>query len=428
MRERLSTLGPVRKGVLRFLNGIGYGSLRIHEGDEVNLLGEGNPGPTVDVVVHSGRLWSRMLRGSTGMAESYILGEWDCDDLVGLATLAGHNLERLDRIRRPLHPVTGRVQRLGLTMPRTTRSRGKSQIAAHYDLGNELFSLFLDPSMNYSSGIFRGPEDDLEAAQINKMNQIADRLELGPDDHLLEIGTGWGGLAVHLARRSGCRITTTTISKEQAALARQRVEEAGLTDRIEVIETDYRDLSGTYDRLVSVEMIEAVGWRDFPTYFRQCSALLRPGGAMLLQAIVIDDDAYELEKASRSFISHFIFPGGCLPSVAEISRCLESETDMRTVWLDRIGDDYARTLAAWRDRFTAVTGRLEELGYDRRFRRMWTLYMCFAEGGFRAGRNDDVQMLIAKPGFVSATGESLQPEDLSLTQPAGKAPGGISPG
>ena len=188
--------------------------------------------------------------------------------------------------------------------------------------------------MNYSSGVYSDPEDDLEAAQVNKMDRIAERLELGPDDHLLEIGTGWGGLAVHLAGRTGCRITTTTISKEQAALARQRVEEAGLTDRIEVLETDYRDLTGTYDRLVSVEMIEAVGWRDFPTYFSKCSSLLKPGGAMLLQAIVIDDDAYELEKASRSFISHFIFPGGCLPSVAEISRCLESGTDMRTVWVD----------------------------------------------------------------------------------------------
>jgi len=427
LRAKLSRLNPVRLGVLRFLDGISYGSIRIHEGGRTDVLGEGNPGPTIDVTVHSGRLWSRMLRGSTGMAESYILGEWDCEDLVGLATLAGRNLEHLDRVRRPLHPVTGPIQRLGVTMPRTTRSRGKSQIAAHYDLGNDLFSLFLDPSMNYSSGVYSGPEDDLEAAQVNKMNRIADRLELGPDDHLLEIGTGWGGLAVHLATRTGCRITTTTISKEQAVLARQRVAEAGLTDRVEVIETDYRDLTGTYDRLVSVEMIEAVGWKDFPTYFRKCSSLLKPAGAMLLQAIVIDDDAYELEKASRSFISHFIFPGGCLPSAAEIGRCLDTETDMRTVWVDEIGDDYARTLADWRDRFMAVTDRLEELGYDRRFRRMWVLYMCFAEGGFRSGRNGDVQMLFAKPDFTPVTGASDQAEDLPLTQPRGNAPAGTSP-
>lgn len=419
VRPRLAGLNPVRNGVLRFLGGIAYGSIRIHEAGRIDLLGKGNPGPVIDVTVHSARLWTRMLRGSTGMAESYILGEWDCEDLVGLATLAGHNLDRLDSIRRPLHTVTGPVLRLGLTMPRTTRTRGRNQIAAHYDLGNDLFSLFLDPSMNYSSGIYSDPADDLETAQINKMDRIAERLDPGPGDHLLEIGTGWGGLAVHLAKQTGCRVTTTTISKEQASLARQRVEEAGLSGRIEVIETDYRDLTGAYDRVVSVEMIEAVGWRDFPTYFRKCSSLLKPDGLMLLQAIVIDDDAYELEKASRSFISHFIFPGGCLPSVGEIGRCLDSETDMRTVWVDEIGDDYARTLADWRNRFLQVTDRLEALGYDRRFRRMWLLYMCFAEGGFRSGRNSDVQMLFAKPGFTPAVAPSGQAGDLPLTQPSG---------
>jgi cyclopropane-fatty-acyl-phospholipid synthase len=417
-------MNPVRSAVLRFLEGIDYGSIRVVEGGVVHLIGRGNPGPTVDVTVHSDRLWRRMLRGSTGMADSYISGEWDCDDLVGLATLAGHNLRHLDRIRRPFHGFTGQVQRLGLTMPRTTRSRGRRQIAAHYDLGNDLFSLFLDTSMNYSSGVYVDPSDSLEQAQINKMNRIANRLELGPDHHLLEIGTGWGGLAVHLAERTGCRITTTTISKEQAALARERIEAAGLNDRIEVLEVDYRDLTGTFDRLVSVEMIEAVGWKDFPTYFNKCSSLLKPGGAMLLQAIVIDDDAYELEKASRSFISYFIFPGGCLPSVAEISRCLDTETDMRAAWRDDIGADYARTLAEWRERFLSVTGRLEALGYDRRFRRMWVLYLCLAEGGFRSGRNGDVQMLLAKPGFAGA-GETAgmqqdgQEAERSLTQPSG---------
>lgn len=419
-------MNPVRAAVLRFLDGIGYGSIRISERGHLHVVGRGNPGPSADVEVHSPKLWTRMLRGSTGMAESYISGEWDCDDLVGLATIAGHNLERLDRIRRPVHGLVGPVQRLGVTMPRTTKPRGRRQIAAHYDLGNDLFSLFLDRSMNYSSGVYLDPGDDLETVQENKMDRIAERLELGPAHHLLEIGTGWGGLAVHLARRTGCRITTTTISKEQAALARQRVEAAGLAGRIDVIEVDYRDLDGSYDRLVSVEMIEAVGWKDFPTYFAKCSSLLAPHGAMLLQAIVIDDDAYELEKASRSFISHFIFPGGCLPSVAEITRCLGCETDMRTVWMDEIGGDYALTLADWRERFLAVTDRLEELGYDRRFRRMWLLYLAFAEGGFRSGRNGDVQMLLAKPGFRATAGEGAQAA-LDLTQPSGKAPAGTSP-
>ena len=409
-------MNPLRTAAVRFLDGIGYGSIELVEGGWRHTLGAGNEGPVATVEIHSSKLWQRMLRGSTGMAESYMLGEWDCEDLVTLTTIAGHNLDQLDAVRERFQWLTGPVQKLGVTMPRTTKSRGRRQIAAHYDLGNKLFSLFLDPSMNYSSGLYESAGDSLEQAQLNKMDRIAERLDLGPDDHLVEIGTGWGGLAVYLAEKTGCRITTTTISKEQATLARERVKAAGLTDRIEVIEVDYRDLTGKYDRLVSVEMIEAVGWKDFPTYFSKCSELLRPGGMMLLQAIVIDDDAYEIEKASRSFISHFIFPGGCLPSVREIDRCLEAKTDLRTTWIDDIGIDYAHTLADWRERFLGVTNELEALGYDRRFRRMWMLYLCFAEGGFRSGRNSNAQMTMAKPAY------------LPRTQPSGKAPAGTSPG
>ncbi|HMY27191.1 MAG TPA: cyclopropane-fatty-acyl-phospholipid synthase family protein, partial [Solirubrobacterales bacterium] len=270
---------------------------------------------------------------------------------------------------------------------------------------------------NYSSAAYRGGDDEtLEEAQITKMDQIAEQLDLSPETHLLEIGTGWGGLSIHLARRSGCRITTTTISKEQAALARERIEQADLTDRIEVVEIDYRDLTGRYDRLVSIEMIEAVGWRDFPTYFAKCSELLKEDGSMLLQAITIDDDAYELEKASRSFISRYIFPGGCLPSIREIRRCLDQVTDMTIAWSDEIRLDYARTLAEWRRRFNSVTDRLESFGYDDRFRRMWVLYLSLAEAGFRSGRNSDFQMLLAKP------------QSPSLIQLAGKAPAGTSSG
>ncbi|HTU15516.1 MAG TPA: cyclopropane-fatty-acyl-phospholipid synthase family protein [Solirubrobacterales bacterium] len=397
-----------RRLALSLIGRVRGGRIEIVEGDRVTTVGDPGSDLRARVVVHSPRLWRRMLRGSTGLAESYLRREWDCDDLVALATIAGLNLPRLDSVRRRLRFVTGPAQRLGPLMPRTTRARGRRQIAAHYDLGNGLFSLFLDPSMNYSSAVYRDPEDDLETAQIQKMDQIADRLELGPEHHLLEIGTGWGGLAIHLAARSGCRITTTTISREQAVLARERIARAGLSDTIEVVEVDYRDLTGEYDRLVSIEMIEAVGWKDFPTYFRQCSSLLKPDGAMLLQAITIDDDAYELEKASRSFISHYIFPGGCLPSLREIDRCLATETDLRTAWSSDIGLDYARTLSEWRGRFLAEATRLDQLGYDERFRRMWTLYLTFAEGGFRSRRNSDFQILLAKPEFMSAPARPRQ--------------------
>ena len=406
-----------RRLVLAVIGRLGQGRIEFVEEGRITAIGKPGAEPSARVEVRSKRAWRRMLRGSTGMAEGYMLGEWDCDDLVTLGTIAALNLPQLDRMKRRFRFVLWPFQKLGPLMPRTTRRRGKKQIAAHYDLGNDLFSLFLDESMNYSSAVYRGDENEtLEEAQIAKMDQIADQLDLGPDIHLLEIGTGWGGLSVHLAARSGCRITTTTISKEQAALARERIADAGLGDRIEVLETDYRDLTGKYDRLVSIEMIEAVGWRDFPTYFQKCSSLLKPEGSMLLQAITIDDDAYELEKASRSFISRYIFPGGCLPSMGEIGRCLGSFTDMTVAWKDEIRIDYARTLTEWRRRFNTVTDRLEELGYDERFRRMWVMYLSLAEAGFRSGRNSDYQLLLAKP------------QSPSLIQLAGNAPAGTSSG
>ncbi len=397
-----------RRLVLSVVSRIHGGQIEIVEDGRTTLIGDAGSELRATVTVHSPKLWRRMLRGSTGMGDSYMRREWDSDDLPTLWLIAGLNLPRLDRLRRIFAFITGPFQRLGVLMPRTTRSRGKKQIAAHYDLGNDLFSLFLDRSMNYSSAIFPDGDEDLETAQIRKMDQIADQLDLGPDHHLLEIGTGWGGLAIHLVRRTGCRITTTTISAEQAKLARGRIEAEGLTDSIKVIEVDYRDLTGTYDRLVSIEMIEAVGWQDFPTYFSKCSDLLKPDGAMLLQAITIDDDAYELEKASRSFISYFIFPGGCLPSVREIDRCLEAGTDLTVDWSADIGLDYARTLSLWRERFETQTETLEEMGYDDRFRRMWRLYLTFAEGGFRSHRNGDFQFRLVKPRYQD-------PQNLDIT-------------
>lgn len=406
-----------RRLVLAVIGRLKTGRIEFVENGKVTAIGEPGGTPSAKVTVNSPRAWRRMLRGSTGMAEGYINREWDTDDLVAVGLVAGLNLGQLDRLRRRFRFILWPFQKLGPLMPRTTRRRGKKQISAHYDLGNDLFSLFLDESMNYSAALYRGAEDEsLEAAQIAKMNQIADQLDLDRDSHLLEIGTGWGGLSIHLAQRSGCRVTTTTISKEQAALARERIAEAGLEDRIEVLETDYRDLTGTYDRLVSIEMIEAVGWRDFPTYFAKCSELLEPDGSMLLQSITIDDDGYELEKASRSFISRYIFPGGCLPSMAEIRRCLDGFTDLTVAWADELRLDYSKTLAEWRRRFNAATEKLEQLGYDERFRRLWVLYLSLAEAGFTSGRNSDFQLLLAKP------------QSRSLIQLAGKAPAGIISG
>jgi cyclopropane-fatty-acyl-phospholipid synthase len=285
-----------------------------------------------------------------------------------------------------------------------TRGRSRRQIAAHYDLGNDLFALLLDETMSYSCAFFESPGTGLQEASTAKLDRVCRKLDLRPEEHLLEIGTGWGALAVHAACRYGCRVTTTTISAEQHALASERVAAARLADRITLLHEDYRDLRGRYDKLVSIEMIEAVGWQFFDTYFRRCSELLQPGGRMLLQAITIDDGAYEVEKGARSFVNSLIFPGGCLPSVAVIDDCLRRVTDLRLLGYEEMTAHYVRTLQCWRERFAAGAGRLEQLGYDERFRRLWELYLCYSEGGFAERRIRVGQHLLAKPRQVLRAG------------------------
>jgi cyclopropane-fatty-acyl-phospholipid synthase len=270
-------------------------------------------------------------------------------------------------------------------------------VAAHYDLGNDLFELFLDPSMTYSCAVFDGPDATLADAQERKLDLVCRKLGLGPDDHVLEIGTGWGSFALHAAGRYGSRVTTTTISAEQQARAAERVREAGLHDRVEVLGDDYRDLRGSYDKVVSIEMIEAVGWQYFDEFFRRCSTLLRPDGEMLLQAIAIGDDAYEAEKASRTFIRELVFPAGCLPSLRVIDDCVRRVTDLRRLQLEDITRHYPETLRRWRERFVTAADRAERLGYDRAFRRIWELYLAYCEAGFRERRIRVVQMVLGKP-------------------------------
>ena len=363
---------------------------------------------TARINVHSPHVYRQLLRGSTGLAETYMDGHWDVDDMVALIRIAARNMRGMDRWRDAWHPVLHAGQRLAGMVPRNDRTGARDNIAAHYDLGNQLFSLFLDPSMMYSCAYFDSPDATLEQAQRAKLERVVAALDLGPDDHLLEIGTGWGGMAIHAAQRSGCRVTTTTISREQYDFALERVRDAGLADRVTVLLEDYRDLTGTYSKLVSIEMIEAVGWQYFPTYFRRCSELLEDDGLMFLQAITIDDRAYEVEKASKSFINTHIFPGGCLPSLEVVHRCIADETDMRTIWLDDITEHYGETVRRWRETFTASARIAEDLGYDLRFRRMWELYLAYVEAGFREARIGDVQMVMAKPEY---RGTDIQPTD-----------------
>jgi cyclopropane-fatty-acyl-phospholipid synthase len=327
------------------------------------------------------------------LARSYAAGDWECRDLVSLVRIGAREMPRLDRLRRPFLPLRNALSGI----PLNTRAGARRHVAAHYDLGNEPFGLFLDPSMTYSCALFDKPEASLAEAQERKLDLVCRKLDLGPADHVIEIGTGWGSFALHAAGRYGCRVTTTTISAEQHALAVERVRDAGLSDRVEVLGRDYRDLRGRYDKLVSIEMIEAVGWQYFDEYFRRCSGLLHRDGAMLLQAIVVGDEAYEAEKASRTFIRELVFPSGCLPSIRVIDDCLRRVTDLRRVHLEDLTRHYPETLRRWRERFLAAADRAERLGYDRAFRRIWELYFAYCEAGFRERRIRVVQMALAEP-------------------------------
>jgi cyclopropane-fatty-acyl-phospholipid synthase len=347
------------------------------------------------VRAHDSSFWRALLGGSRGLADAYGAGAWDSEDLVTLVRIGAREMPRLDRWRRPLAPLRNLLSRV----PRNTRAASRRHVAAHYDLGNDLFRLFLDESMTYSCAVFERPQASLQEAQEVKLERVCRKLELGPEDHVLEIGTGWGSFALHAAGRFGCRVTTTTISREQHEVASRRVREAGLEDRVTVLLEDYRDVRGRYDKLVSIEMIEAVGWQYYDLFFRRCGELLDPRGLMLLQAIVIDDRAYEVEKASRSFIKELIFPSGCLPSVEVISRCVARATHLRMLDLEDITGHYPETLRRWRENFVRLAGRAGELGYDMRFRRLWELYLAYSEGGFLERRIGDVQALLAGPAY-----------------------------
>jgi cyclopropane-fatty-acyl-phospholipid synthase len=359
-------------------------------------FGPADAEPTATVTVNDPSFWTAVARrGSRGLGESYAAGAWDCDDLVALVRIAGREVWRLDRWRAPLAPLRNAIaSRTRLN----TRTRARAQAAAHYDLGNELFELFLDETMTYSCGVFDTPETSLREAQEAKLDLVCRKLELDPTDRLVEIGAGWGSLALHAAGEYGCRVTTTTLSREQHGVAARRVREARLTDRVDVVLQDYRDLRGRYSKLVSVEMIEAVGWQHFDTFFACCSRLLDANGLMLLQAITIDDRAFEIEKSARSFASDVIFPGGCLPSVAEIRRATAA-TDMRILEMDDITAGYPPTLRHWRDNWLSAAEEAERLGADRRLIRLFEFYFAWCEGGFTERRIGDVQALLAKPGY-----------------------------
>jgi cyclopropane-fatty-acyl-phospholipid synthase len=379
------------------LRRIGVGSLVVVEFGRRRRFGAG--APTATVRIRSQRVWPMLVRGSRGLADAYEDGLWDSPDLVAVIRLAALNAAGIDRIRAALAPLLLPIRAIAGLARRSTPARRRREVAAHYDLGIELFERMLDPTLTYSCAVFENGRVTLEEAQVAKLERICEKLDLGPGDRVLEIGTGWGAFAIHAAMTRGCHVTTTTISREQYEHAAQRVAATGMTDRVTVLMDDYRDLTGSYDKLVSIEMIEAVGWRHLGAFFGKCSELLAPHGAMLLQAITIDDRAYEVEKAAKSFMNTRIFPGGCLPSLEVIARNVARRTDMRAVDLEDITAHYVETLRRWRHKFIASAPELAALGHDERFRRLWTLYLAYSEAGFAERRINDVQLLLAKPNW-----------------------------
>lgn len=391
-----------RRSVFAVLRNIEHGVLVLEENGQQYVFGNRNSEPhlSAKLVIRDPVTYGMILKnGDLGAGEAYIQGYWDTDCLVDLVRLFVLNMHALQK----LNGQQGYLRRLAGSffhwLRRNHLGQSRQNIAAHYDLSNDFFSLFLDPSMAYSSAIFSGTNQSLEQASEQKFRHVCERLQLSDSDHLLEIGTGWGGLAVYAAKHYGCRVTTTTLSKEQFDYAKAWIVREGLQDRITLLLKDYRELEGRFDKLVSIEMIEAVGSQYYSTYFSVCNALLKPDGLMLIQAITISDQRYQQSLKEIDFIKRYIFPGGQLPCNSIITHHVASDTDMQLIGLEDITLDYAETLRHWRLRFNRNLDSVRSQGGDSRFIRMWEFYLCFCEGGFRERVIHTAQFLLAKPGF-----------------------------
>ena len=381
---------------IKLLTRLQAGSIVLCEGDEQWSFGSGAPHALV--TINDTEAYRKMVfGGSIGAGESYVEGLWDVDNLPELIRIMVRNIPLLDTMDRGFSWLNKPFDLVKHLFNGNSKRGAKRNILAHYDLGNTLYKSFLDESMMYSAALYPDKETTLEEAQQLKLEAICQKLDLQPTDRVIEIGTGWGGFALYAASRFGCTITTTTLSNAQYQEACARVAAAGLDHKITVLQQDYRELEGTYDKLVSIEMVEAVGHRYLPLYFRKCSSLLKPGGTMLLQAITIIDQKYSQYAGSVDFIQRYIFPGGCLLSNARMLQLLSEKTDMVVRHLDDFGLDYARTIEDWRTRFHNAFPRLEQYGYDQKFRRLWDFYLCYCLGGFLERYISVVHLVATRP-------------------------------
>lgn len=397
--------GFARKIIHKKLSDMTRGSLLLDEAGSVTYFGAKEE-HAVDldlratIKVNNPAAYKRMLlNGVLGAAEAYMEGDWSTPDLLSVIRFFVANMEDLQRINQQRSWLNRAALASLSWVSRNTIQRSQKNISAHYDLGNDFFKLFLDPSMLYSSAIFERDDMTLEQASIAKMERLCQQLQLRPEDHLLEIGTGWGAMAVYAAENYGCRVSTTTISQEQFDYATRLVASKGLQNRVTVYKRDYRELNGQYDKLVSIEMIEAVGHEFYQQYFSKCSSLLKSNGLMAVQAITVPDQRYVQAKKNVDFIKRYIFPGGCLPSIEVISKHIANDTDMVISDIFDITQDYAKTLACWREAFFKHIDQVSDMGFDNRFIRMWEYYLCYCEGGFTERVIGTHQILFSKPDY-----------------------------
>ena len=391
--------------ILKRLSHIEDGQLTLIDGDVTHHFGASKPqGVEACIVVHDARFYGEIaFGGSIGAGEAYMLGYWTSEHLTDVIRLMCVNQSVMDTLEGGYQWLIKPVMKVLHWLNSNTTEGSRKNIAAHYDLGNEMFKLFLDPTMMYSSAIFTKDTQTLQAASELKLKTICDKLALKPSDHVVEIGTGWGGFAIYAATHYGCKVTTTTISQQQYALAKARIHAAGLQDRITLLLEDYRILTGTFDKLVSIEMIEAVGYQFYDTYFAKVSQLLKPDGLACIQAITIADQRYESAKKSVDFIQRYIFPGSCIPSNTAMLKSITNTTNLRLFDLEDIGPHYATTLGMWRENFFNQIDAVRALGYSDEFIKMWDFYLCYCEGGFAERALGDVHLLLAKPNNRRAT-------------------------
>ncbi|MBY7908507.1 cyclopropane-fatty-acyl-phospholipid synthase family protein [Vibrio fluvialis] len=392
-----------RSVALKSLQLIKIGSLTLeeaYEGHDVTVehfgfAHEGQPQAHIRVT-HPG-FYGRVLKGgSIAAAEAYMDGWWDSPNLTVVTELMARNLSALDQLEAQSSFVTRAMNKVGHWLKRNSIVRAKQNIEAHYDLGNDLYQTFLDERMLYSSALYLSTSDSLEQAQIQKMDRLCQQLQLTANDHVIEIGTGWGAMAIYMAQHYGCKVTTTTISEEQFVYAEAEITRLGLEAQITLLKQDYRLLEGQFDKLVSIEMIEAVGKAYLASYIEKCQSLLKPGGLMAIQAITIADQRYDYYSNNVDFIQKYIFPGGFLPSITVLTQMATRHTDFIVRDVFDIGMDYAKTLADWRLRFEAALNTVQALGYDERFVRMWRFYLCYCEGGFNARTISTIHMTLQR--------------------------------